>query len=115
MPVSERIAQQRQRAYDRRMAEAERKVPPGLYCYGPTGVVEEVVDANGRTTLKHEMRRCPYWKMRGNKSRQRNGYCRLMKSGDWMPHDKGGTMLLWDQVKECGINPYTHDDEDDEE
>jgi hypothetical protein len=27
-----------------------------------------------------------------------------MKTGDWIDLKKGGTMLLWDQVKECGIN-----------
>ena len=113
MPVSERIRQQRQRAYDRRMAEAATKVPQGLYCYGTTGVVEEVYDDKGQVQLKHEMRRCPYWKQRKDKPDQLSGYCRLMKSGDWMSFDKGGTMLLWDQVKECGINPDDENDDDE--
>ena len=32
---------------------------------------------------------------------QDNGYCRYTKTGDWT-HPAVG--LLWDQVKECGVN-----------
>lgn len=112
MPVSQRIANQRQRAYERRIEQAKERVPQGMYCYSPSGVVEEVLDASGHTYLKHEIATCPYWKRAGNKRDQQNGYCRLMKSGDWMHHEKGGTMLLFDKVKECGINPREEYDED---
>ena len=31
---------------------------------------------------------------------QAQGYCHFIQQGDWM---EGGTMLLWDQCKECGV------------
>lgn len=58
------------------------KIPSGIYCYDETGV-------------------CPYWRKHPNKIEQESGYCLFLKKGDWM---KDGTMLLWDAVKECGIN-----------
>jgi hypothetical protein len=63
----------------------EQYIPPGIYCYD--GDV-----------------RCPYWDSNDNQPDQYNGYCHYMKTGDWIDLKKGGTMLLWDQVKECGIN-----------
>jgi hypothetical protein len=30
-----------------------------------------------------------------------NGYCAFMQASDW---EDGGTLLLWDQTKECDIN-----------
>ena len=59
------------------------KIPKGLYCYGYNGIL------------------CPYWKINKNKPEQLNGYCEYLKIGDWMEDSIG---LLWDQVKECGIN-----------
>lgn len=86
-------------------------VPAGThYCYSVAGPVREVELADGTRRAVLPTRMCPYWKRNGHKSDQRDGYCRLLKVGDWMsrPH---GTMLLWDQVKECGIN--MPDDQDD--
>ena len=62
-------------------------IPAGIYCY--------------------EKKVCPYWTVRRSyhniqEMRQSCGYCRLLKQGDFMDN---GTMLIWDQVKECGINP----------
>lgn len=57
-------------------------IPKGTYCYGEKGP-------------------CPYWGSAPDQERQNNGYCALLKSGDWQ-HD--GIGLLWDQCKECGIN-----------
>ena len=44
---------------------------------------------------------CPYWDIRNDKPYQLNGYCELLKIGDWMekPYSE-----LWDQVKYCGIS-----------
>lgn len=78
----------RQARYAARMAVAAQIVPEGPYCYGKDG-------------------RCPYWKRNGMKRAQENGYCRLLKTGDWERVRNGKRMgfgLLWDQVKECGIN-----------
>lgn len=93
MPVSERIKRERQARYDRRMAAAAEVVPQGGYCYTPLSVVD------GRM----HVRMCPYWKYNPRKPAQRTGCCTLMKAADWMPHPRG-TSLLWDQVKECGLN-----------
>lgn len=60
------------------------EVPHGPYCYDERGC-------------------CPHWSRRDDKPDQESGYCALMEAGDWMPIPLG-TMLLWDQVKECGIN-----------
>ena len=60
----------------------ESKIPNGMYCYDDNGI-------------------CPYWSLREDKPYQDNGYCAFMKEGDW---DIDGVGLLWDQVKECGVN-----------
>lgn len=64
------------------MTKDESKIPKGIYCY----------DENGR---------CPYWSKNLDKDHQESGYCSFLEVGDW--EDKG-VSLLWDQVKECGIN-----------
>jgi hypothetical protein len=110
MPVSERIARERQVRHDARMEEAREVVPHGMYCYQWLTKPELVV-VDGVPRIKGESRMCPYWKLHGGKRSQENGYCRLMKVGDWTPPGKGGTFLLWDQVKECGVNDAC--DEDD--
>lgn len=113
MPVSARIAAQRQARHDARMEMARETVPHGLYCYGHTGrMVERQVwgAPEGTVAQVPETARCPHWKHVGSKGRQRDGYCRLLKAGDWMPHPRG-TMLLWDQVKECGINQDMHEED----
>ena len=87
-------------------------IPKGIYCYDSNGI-------------------CPFWEKDDNKPYQHNGYCYYLGKGDWelnkeyeetsyisysknsdeigekfvdvmgegFPHS-----LLWDQVKECGIN-----------
>lgn len=117
MPVSPRIAVERQARHDARMAAAAKVVPHGMYCYGHTGrMVEQKVwgAPEGTVAMVPETKTCPYWTRNGKKPDQRNGYCRLLKAGDWMPHPRG-TMLLWDQCKECGINNDLGDEAADEE
>jgi hypothetical protein len=86
-------------------------IPKGIYCYN-------------RNKL------CPYWSLNKDHEYQNNGYCSLLKSGDWETSKEKGhwrirqsdgsykeviasgeemglfTGLLWDQVKECGINEW---------
>lgn len=62
-------------------------IPVGPYCHGANGT-------------------CPYWGMDETQESQNNGYCALLKQGDWQ-HD--GIGLLWDQCKECGINDPDED------
>lgn len=68
----------------------KRVVPHGIYCYDKNGL-------------------CPFWdKFEEIYPEQSNGYCAFLERGDWMDSKNGGTFLLWDQCKECGIN--TEDD-----
>ena len=53
--------------------------------------------------------KCPFWDSKPSMGHQQSGYCHWMGVGDW---HEDGTILLWDQVKECGVN---HDDDDDDD
>lgn len=90
------------------MKKDESLIPPGSYCYTYTEDGEYVV--------------CPYWSKILNAPEQADGYCAFLEKGDieigksaelvdmatgevtpWeeLPFNSS---LLWDQVKECGIN-----------
>lgn len=104
MNVSEQIAARRQGRHHRRMAQAAAAVPHGEYCYITVGIFR---DSAG--VLRTSIKPCPYYKGRRDKPEQSDGYCRLLKRGDYTQgRDANGnpraTMLLWDGVKECGIN-----------
>jgi hypothetical protein len=68
---------------------ARRFIPKGCYCYDENGV-------------------CPFWWSLSDFEEQSDGYCTLMEKGDFMSSENGGTTLLFDQCKECGLN----DDDD---
>ena len=74
--------------YHRLLAIAKQGIPKGIYCYGKNGI-------------------CYYWDKNPKKHSQECGYCHYLEFGDW---ETEHLSLLWDQVKECGIN-----DEIDEE
>jgi len=70
------------------------RIPKGCYCYDENGL-------------------CPFWRLDENQPYQRNGYCEYLQRGDWeaeIPDDfpdgfpLSALSLLWDQVKECGVN-----------
>lgn len=82
----------------------ERIIPEGGYCYSVLGLVE---DENGLPVMKTKP--CPYWGRDKDQLEQSDGYCAKLKSGDW---HQGGTILLWDMVKECGINERTEEEEE---
>lgn len=69
-------------------------------------------DAEGNTfadpTGIIQTKRCPYWSRNPDKHQQESGYCAYAEYGDWQ---HGGFGLLWDQVKECGVN-LCEEDED---
>jgi hypothetical protein len=65
------------------------------YCYIPNGT--EIRD-DGKIVLKTIP--CPFYDWDDEQDEQVQGYCHFIQQGDWM---EGGTMLLWDQCKECGI------------
>jgi hypothetical protein len=62
-------------------------IPHGEYCY---------------TIKKHKTKCCPFWELRKDRFYQQNGYCNYLQEGDWEAINHHS--LLWDQVKECGIN-----------
>lgn len=64
----------------------EKYIPKGLYCY---------TRRDGKVHL------CPFWDKDYSKPEQESGYCHYLKRGDW---EEEGFSLLWDQVKECGVN-----------
>lgn len=105
MPSQQMIAQ-RQVRHERRMTAAAAIVPQGSYCYCYTPI-EPRRRADGLPIMK--VKHCPFLKRRGDWPEQMNGYCRLLKSGDnSQGRDRSGnpraTSLLWDGVKECGLN-----------
>jgi len=68
--------------------EASNLIPKNTpYCY--------THDKNGKCSF------CPFWSINKDHEEQNNGYCSFLKVGDW---EGKGLSLLWDQVKECGIN-----------
>ena len=80
------------------------EIPKGYYCY--TSITTDQQPSN--TLLGRRCTPCPYWGMDSSKERQNNGFCTFLNTRDW-DDTSGG--LLWDQVKDCGINV----DDDDEE
>lgn len=70
-------------------------IPKGLYCY------KELKYDKGTGKIK-VIGLCPYWSFRSDKPSQECGYCSFLEVGDWEVED--GVSLLWDQVKECGVN-----------
>lgn len=76
------------------------KIPPGSYCYELLEVSPEGVQ---------KVKPCPFWELRKDKPSQDNGYCHYLKRGDW---ECSELSLLWDGVKECGINDDMEEEDD---
>lgn len=64
-----------------------KEIPRGPYCY------EHLEDGS--------IKACPHWGITRFRPYQNNGYCKLLKRGDW---NGPGLGFLWDSIKECGIN-----------
>jgi hypothetical protein len=79
----------------------ESVIPKGLYCYDVIGHIPATEDQPPRRQIKP----CPYW----GKDDAGHGYCAKLQASDG---DPDGTMLLFDQVKECGINDEDIEDPD---
>lgn len=87
------------------MGEDHSVIPTGLYCYSrmcQTGTQE-----NGAPIFS--VTPCPFWARDPDADVQANGYCALLGCGDM---DTNGTILLWDSVKECGINDADTEEDD---
>jgi len=78
-------------------------IPKGPYCY----TINRIEHTDNGAIIHENI--CPYWSLDETKERQNNGCCSFLGITD---ADDGG--LLWDQVKECGIND-DYDDYDDYE
>lgn len=102
MPVSARVAAERQARHDARMAAAAEVVPHGGYCYEFTGEMRETTLADGQVARFPATRSCPYFKFRTDRGEYRVGYCRLLKRGD-ATQGRRSTMHLWDGLKECTV------------
>lgn len=74
-------------------------IPTGTYCYFGATRTQVGQDAQGFPLYRTVP--CPFWAANPNAPEQGYGYCAKLRSGDWM---EGGTSLLWDQCKECGVN-----------
>ena len=62
-------------------------IPEGPYCY---------------TRVNGKQVNCPYWGRDADRPQQESGFCTFLDIRDW---DEGaGIPLLWDSIKECGIN-----------
>jgi len=70
-------------------------IPKGDYCY----TILETPSKENDFVLK--INPCIYWRKDTGHDEQENGYCLFIEKGDW---DFKSFGLLWDQVKECGIN-----------
>jgi hypothetical protein len=70
-------------------------IPKGMYCY------EELVQSETNPLAFTCVNACPFRVRIPNRPEQGSGYCLHMQKGDW---GENGTVLLWDQCKECGIN-----------
>jgi hypothetical protein len=78
----------------------EKQIPPGVYCYRGSELLENERDANGfPKLLKKNV--CPWWSIHRDQPEQENGHCEYLGYGDW---EVDGLSLLWDSCKECGVN-----------
>ena len=76
------------------MMKIEDLIPKGIYCYESGKWGPEIQCY----TLQNV---CPFLRSFPTRHEQERGYCLLDHHGDW---NEQGFGLLWDQVKECGIN-----------
>lgn len=82
------------------------RIPKGDYCYK---MLEVIYPEQTNLPPRIRVKRCPYWESKENQPHQDNGYCHWIGEGD---HDHEGLGLLWDQIKECGLNEYSEKEEE---
>lgn len=87
-----------------RLRGDEAVIPQGMYCYSWASSFVDPENGPGRNVVP-----CPYWGCDLDKGVQQAGYCAHLKAADW---EEDGTMLLWDMVKECGVNDEIGEEED---
>ena len=89
------------------------EIPKGYYCYSNLTVGYKPADEIhvklseifGEPTSSvmpvFHTTNCPYWGSDPNQESQNSGFCTFLNTRDW---DDSSGGLLWDQVKDCGIN-----------
>jgi hypothetical protein len=93
------------------------EIPKGFYCYsiesiehGPkteaTAAMSVAFGFEDEGEIRMKTKPCPHWKCDPNLPQQESGICTFLNISDREHHT-----LLWDQVKECGLN--LGDNEDD--
>jgi hypothetical protein len=91
-------------------SEPHPEIPNGHYCYfiesieyGPKDPavtkLNEIFGAEDKGVPIMKTRPCPHWGVDKSRGEHGNGFCRLLGINDWTANT-----LLWDQIKECGIN-----------
>lgn len=81
----------------------DKYIPEGNYCY----IIDKSRMPPKEPDFSLPIIYCPFWDSNENQLHQSNGYCHLLKLGDWMKEASG---LLWDQLKECTINELDEQD-----
>ena len=102
---------------DRLKSHIKSLVPEGDYCYS-----YDQSSLNSKNIIPRTIP-CPFWDSNDEYDEQESGYCHLLQRGDWENNEskvyvncrtgKQQTAneiglplsLLWDQCKECNINP----------
>lgn len=112
MTIDKRRLADREARHQARLAKAAETVPHGHYCYSRRSDPEADAErrASGRPFVPGRYVPCPYLKVRGDRPEHRGCYCRLLKRGDGTGNRRNTTML-WDGVKECGVNRPHEEDE----
>ena len=82
-----------------RSIRAKFVVPRGDYCYE----FKKIVYPKDGSMPFRKVRKCPYWCWDKRYPNEDVGYCKYLKIGD---RDEKGSGILFDQVKECGVNDY---------
>ena len=87
-------------------------IPHGYYCYTITkdylsiepesaaeSQLRQIFGHTGRVPRILDIKVCPFWSRDSTKPEQESGCCSFLGITDAENHT-----LLWDQVKECGVN-----------
>jgi hypothetical protein len=85
-------------------------IPYGYECYTFTGKTKkQFLYTFGQEIEFPETKRCPYWHAHPPNIPDGDAYCEYLDSiGEYDPEDCYA--MLWDQLKECGVNVPSDED-----
>jgi len=84
-----------------RFIRAKLVVPKGVYCYKIRKIDYDNTLSDGKPIIRTN--RCPYWSWDRRYPDEDVGYCKYLNLSD---RDENSNGLIWDQIKECGVNDY---------